>query len=271
MTPYPGTHKDYLVIGSDSGKITIVEYLPERNVFSKVHEETFGRSGARRIVPGQYVAVDPAGRAAMVAAIEKQKFVYILNRDNQAKLTISSPLEAHKSHAIVYDVVGVDVGFSNPMFAAIEMDYGEADGDATGAAALNAKKTLVWYELDLGLNHVVRKSSDPIDRTAHRLIPVPGGQDMPGGVLICAKSAIFYRNAKGLTRQDIICVVATAKRSLGSKLYSVILEPLSSAVATAIQRARWRLSGTGWSATAKISPLALMECGESSLEAPSLS
>ena len=55
--------------------------------------------------------------------MEKQKLVYILNRDAQARLTISSPLEAHKSNTLVYHLVGVDVGFENPMFACLEMDY----------------------------------------------------------------------------------------------------------------------------------------------------
>ena len=49
--------------------------------------------------------------------------VYILNRDASARLTISSPLEAHKSHTLVYHIVGLDVGFENPMFACLEMDY----------------------------------------------------------------------------------------------------------------------------------------------------
>lgn len=52
------------------------------NCFEKVHQETFGKTGIRRIVPGEYLAVDPKGRAFMIGAIEKQKFVYILNRDN---------------------------------------------------------------------------------------------------------------------------------------------------------------------------------------------
>lgn len=56
-------------------------------------------------------------------AIEKQKLVYILNRDPEARLTISSPLEAHKSNTLVYHTVGVDVGFENPMFACLEIDY----------------------------------------------------------------------------------------------------------------------------------------------------
>lgn len=58
-------------------------------------------------------------------AIEKNKLVYILNRDTQARLTISSPLEAHKAHAIHYDLIGVDVGFENPNFAALELNYEE--------------------------------------------------------------------------------------------------------------------------------------------------
>lgn len=57
------------------------------------------------------------------AALEKQKLVYILNRDAQARLTISSPLEAHKNATTVYHIVGVDVGFENPTFACLELEY----------------------------------------------------------------------------------------------------------------------------------------------------
>ncbi|XP_057289205.1 splicing factor 3B subunit 3-like isoform X4 [Pezoporus wallicus] len=122
-----GGTKDYIIVGSDSGRIVILEYQPSKNVFEKIHQETFGKSGCRRIVPGQYLAVDPKGRAVMISAIEKQKLVYILNRDAAARLTISSPLEAHKANTLVYHVVGVDVGFENPMFACLEMDYEIAD------------------------------------------------------------------------------------------------------------------------------------------------
>jgi len=59
----------------------------------------------------------------LAGAVEKQKLVYILNRDAQARLTISSPLEAHKSNTLVYHMVGVDVGFENPTFACLEIDY----------------------------------------------------------------------------------------------------------------------------------------------------
>ena len=232
------------MVGSDSGKISILEFVPERNAFAKVHEETFGRSGARRIVPGQYLAVDPAGRAAMIGAVEKQKFVYILNRDNNAKLTISSPLEAHKSHSLVFDMVGVDVGFNNPLFATLEMDYGEADSDSTGAAALNAKKSIVWYELDLGLNHVIRKGSDEVDRTAHKLIAVPGATEgQPGGVLICAKSAIYYRPAKPGSS-----AIKEFKATIPRRLHTVMTSETGDADdgVLIISAAVFRLEGSFW-------------------------
>ena len=72
----------------------------------------------------------------MVGAIEKQKLVFIMNRDAQARLTISSPLEAHKTNTIVFHIVGVDVGFENPLFACLEIDYEEADNDPTGKAII---------------------------------------------------------------------------------------------------------------------------------------
>jgi splicing factor 3B subunit 3 len=59
----------------------------------------------------------------LLGAIEKQKLVYILNRDSQARLTISSPLEAHKANTITFYTVGIDVGFENPVFACLEVDY----------------------------------------------------------------------------------------------------------------------------------------------------
>jgi splicing factor 3B subunit 3 len=131
---------DYAVVGSDSGRIVILDYDPRTSSFVKVHQETFGKSGTRRIVPGQYLATDPKGRAVMIAAMEKSKLVYILNRDAAANLTISSPLEAHRTSSIVHHIVGVDVGFENPMFAALEVDYAESDQDPTGEAAANAGK-----------------------------------------------------------------------------------------------------------------------------------
>ncbi|XP_074644658.1 splicing factor 3B subunit 3 [Tubulanus polymorphus] len=207
-----GGSKDYVVVGSDSGRIVILEYIPSKNIFEKVHQETFGKSGCRRIVPGQYLAVDPKGRAVMVGAVEKQKLVYILNRDAQARLTISSPLEAHKSNTLVYHMVGVDVGFENPTFACLEIDYEEADSDPSGEAGIKTQQMLTYYELDLGLNHVVRKYSEHLEEHANFLIAVPGGNEGPSGVLICSENYITYKNLGD--QPDIRCPIPRRRNDL---------------------------------------------------------
>lgn len=131
----------------------------------------------------------------MMASVEKNKLVYVLNRNAQAELTISSPLEAHKPQTLVYALVALDVGYENPIFAALEVDYSESDQDPSGQAYIESEKQLVYYELDLGLNHVVRQWSDTVDRTANILFQVPGGTDGPSGVLVCGEENITYRHS----------------------------------------------------------------------------
>lgn len=179
----PGTRRDYIVLTSDAGAISILQPDPATATFRRVHCEVFGKSGCRRIVPGQFLACDPKGRACMVAAVEKQKFAYVLNRDSAENLTISSPLEAHKSHVATHGLVALDVGFENPMFAALERSY-EA----------KSVKSLVYYELDLGLNHVVRKLASPVHTSSFIMLPVPGDADGPGGVLVCSEGCVTYRS-----------------------------------------------------------------------------
>eukprot|EP01101_Sappina_pedata_P009043 TRINITY_DN5147_c0_g1_i1.p1 TRINITY_DN5147_c0_g1~~TRINITY_DN5147_c0_g1_i1.p1 ORF type:complete len:1219 (+),score=480.96 TRINITY_DN5147_c0_g1_i1:47-3703(+) len=210
-----GGNKDYLIVGSDSGRIVILDFNVAKNCFERVHCETFGKSGCRRIVPGQYLAVDPKGISFRIGAIEKQKLVYILNRDAAAKLTISSPLEAHKAHTLIHSIVGVDVEFENPIFACLEIDYSKLDNDGLDddndgeqISPESLQKNLTFYELDLGLNHVVRKWSDPCLRKSNLLISVPGGADGPGGVLVCAEDYIVFKNQN---HPDISCRIPRRK------------------------------------------------------------
>ena len=46
----------------------------------------------------------------------------------------------------------------------------DADQDPTGEAAQNTQQMLTYYELDLGLNHVVRKYSEPLEEHGNFLI-----------------------------------------------------------------------------------------------------
>ncbi|KAK3946289.1 Pre-mRNA-splicing factor rse-1 [Diplogelasinospora grovesii] len=192
-----GSTKDYVILATDSGCIAIIEYLPAQNRFSRIHLEAFGKSGVRRVVPGQYLAADPKGRACLIASVEKNKLVYVLNRNAQAELTISSPLEAHKHGVLVFSLVALDVGYANPVFAALETDYTDSDADASGQAYQDqeSETQLVYYELDLGLNHVVRKWSEPVDPTSSLLFQVPGGTDGPSGVLVCGEENVTYRHS----------------------------------------------------------------------------
>ena len=146
----------------------------------------------------------------MIASVEKNKLVYVLNRNAQAELTISSPLEAHRPQTLVFAMVALDVGYENPVFAALEIDYSESDQDPTGQAFEQIEKCLVYYELDLGLNHVVRKWTDIVDRTCNLLFQVPGGADGPSGVLVCGEDSVTYRHSN----QDAFRVAVPRRRGL---------------------------------------------------------
>lgn len=56
-------------MGSDSGRLMILEYSPQKRAFERIHQETYGKTGCRRVVPGQYLAVDPKGRAVLIGAV----------------------------------------------------------------------------------------------------------------------------------------------------------------------------------------------------------
>ena len=64
---YPGNDFDFILIGSDSGRVVVLRYDGEKNVFVKIHQETYGKVGVIRGLPGQYIAVDPSGRAFMIS------------------------------------------------------------------------------------------------------------------------------------------------------------------------------------------------------------
>jgi len=192
-----GDKRDVVAIGADGGALSVLDF--EGGSSKTVHCCTFGKTGCRRSTPGQYVAADPKGRAVMIAAIEKRKLVYVLNRDATGKPTMASPLEAHRARTITFDAVGVDNGYDNPMFATLELQYKEVEdmlADNTSNSgkddAIQIEKQLAYYELDLGLNHVSRRWATATHRTACCLAAVPGGADGPGGVLVGGEDWIEY-------------------------------------------------------------------------------
>jgi splicing factor 3B subunit 3 len=169
----PGSSVDLIVLTSDSGRFMILQWNGKELV--RVAQQTFGKSGIRRGVVGEYLAVDPMGRAILVGAVERVKFGYtVTSRDG--KVELSSPIVSNKN-VVCQSLVGLDVGYENPMFASLEQELEQ-----------DSKKKLVLYELDLGLNHLVRKWEKVVDVSSHLLIPVP----QMGGVLVCQEGMIEY-------------------------------------------------------------------------------
>lgn len=168
----------------------MLRYNPERNRLDRVHLETFGKSGVRRTVPGQYLAVDPKGRCLMMCSVEKNKVVYIFQRSVDGEINISSPHEANQPGLLCFHMCALDTGWEHPVFAALEIDYTQVESDPTMDSAPD--KTLNYYTVDLGLNHVAKSWSGPCDPTANKVFSVPGGQEGPSGVIVAAAGRIYW-------------------------------------------------------------------------------
>lgn len=204
---FGGNKKDFIVVTADSGKITVLEANIELRSFIKLQQETFGKSGSNRIVPGDYIACDPKGRSIMIAAVEKQKFVYNFTINAELlKMSISSPHEAHKAKSICFDLIAIDNGHNNPLYASLEMDYGENE-DSELETPTSFTKVIALYEMDLGLNHVIRKNAFEVDSTASKLIPVSFTEKSSNyestlvAILVCCEGFVYVKNLSKILTQ----------------------------------------------------------------------
>lgn len=66
--------------------------------------------------------------------------------------------------------MGIDVGYEYSQFACIEVDYGESIVKDAPVVTGKYQKLLTIYEMDFGLNHIVKKSSEEIPISANMLI-----------------------------------------------------------------------------------------------------
>lgn len=212
-----GAGKDYILMTSDSGKISSLGYDSKQNKLVLVNQESFGKSGVRRTVPGEYLACDPKGRATMIAAIEKTRLVYVLNRAQSGDLTMSSPLENSASKTLLYDLVGMDVGYENPVFACLEATYSDDP-----AVSRPPQKRVALYELDLGLNHILHKWSQPVDFSAAKLVAIPGGNNGPSGALICSDGKLRYAHPN----QESLEVVLPSSGNAQNYVISAVMHKL---------------------------------------------
>lgn len=151
-----------LAMTSDSGNFTVARF--HRASLDRIDLETLvnhpmTRSQIRRVSPISHMTLDPYGRCVLLSAIEKNKLCFVLNRNSDGTLAVQSPLEAIRPGVITLDITACDVQYDNPCFAAIEIEA-------------NAYH-LVFYILDLGLNHIVKKADYQINSEANYVMGIP--------------------------------------------------------------------------------------------------
>lgn len=187
------TIADSVIVSADSGRLNVLRYDALSATWSRVAVDAYGKSGVRRCVPGHFVVADPRGRSIMIAALEKQKFVYGVKTATRRELMppgadeddgvdslsgdaddvvvqLSSAIEAHKSGACVLDCVAVDNAGENPQFACLEH--------------CDSVRSVVVYEHDTGLGHVVRLWSLDCSATATMLSGLAAATDVPPGCVL---------------------------------------------------------------------------------------
>ena len=81
---------------------------------------------------------------------------------------------------------------------------------------------LSYYKMDLTLNNVSLTEAVPTERSASRLVPVPGGDAGPGGVLVLAEGCVVYhRQGMGTQlRVDLPRREATFGRAASASTYA---------------------------------------------------
>lgn len=143
------------------------------------------------------MAVDPKGRAILLGAIEKNKLAFLTSKGTaQQELHISSPLEASIPHQITLSMIGLDVEYENPIFVAIEIDYGDQNEKKSCVNTKEIVKSINVYEIDLGLNQIVRRQTEKIPLCSRELLFVPKLTPRhPSFILVCDDCLIAFNNA----------------------------------------------------------------------------
>lgn len=173
-------------------------YNADKKTLDPTFLETFGKSGIRRNVPGQYLAAEPKGRCFMLASMEKSKIVFLLQRQPGGGLSISSPKEANQFGTLCYSLCALHTGWEHPVFAALEADHikiaqNQERARDNDTEAAQPQLMLTYYTVEINLASVVKSWSVGVDPTASMLFGVPGSEHGgPSGVLVCCKGSVSW-------------------------------------------------------------------------------
>ncbi|AQZ12723.1 RSE1 (YML049C) [Zygosaccharomyces parabailii] len=151
----------FLAITSDSGNLTLAKFVrvsDEKVVLKTLLNQPLTRSGLRRLSPISYLQVDLHGRCLFLSAIERNILCFVANQVGQDGICLQDPLEALVPHSLTLDTTVCDVSYDNPCFASLE---------------IRGNHYLVFYVLDLGLNHIVKKADYKLNDTANFLMGLP--------------------------------------------------------------------------------------------------
>lgn len=154
-----------ILILSDSGNITILQFDPINNTLKPIIIEPLIRSGIRSISPLFHHTIDPSGKFIFISAFQKFSYMYTIeytNDTNQMKL--SSPIGFTKEDTIISSITVCDTKpYENPIFATIE--HSRNFNERT--------ESLNFYTLDLNLNRVLLVKSFNLKRQTFNFLPLP--------------------------------------------------------------------------------------------------
>lgn len=198
-----GNDRDYIVIGSDSGKLVVLAYNEQTHHLDVIVSESVGKPGCRRTVPGQYVATDPKGKSIMISALEGKSLVYSFHQ-TKSKNSINGPLEIDSPNHLIFDIIGVESSSKKPSFASLSCDY---DGLVNDGQMQGNGKMVNFYRIDWDRNEASSKESLPVDRTAYKIVSIPSIYGF-GSLLVLAKDKIYYKSVE----TDLEAEVAIPRR-----------------------------------------------------------
>jgi splicing factor 3B subunit 3 len=128
--------------------------------------------------------VDPHGRAILVGAVERFLIVFPIDTDDSDALAFRSPLELSESSRLFVSMCGIDTAFEHPTFACLTYALDDDDGDR--------RPELIFYQLDLSLNVLVRLQRVRVDPQFYRVLIAPPTLHKCTGVLLCADDRLQF-------------------------------------------------------------------------------
>lgn len=202
-----GARTDWLVLTSDSGVVSFVEY-GSGNQWRRKASQPFQKNGYGRTNQGHLLMADPLLRCVFLSALQRNKLVYSLG-PKEGGIAIGPPVELQGDDSVVLAGCALDERFADPRFVTVETTPSSVEG-----GSVPAKTSLRWYVFETGLNILAAKGLVPLAASLHYYVFA-----LPfGGVCVCCHGEIRYY--RGPTSEPV-----TVKVPLGLEIVTHTLQP----------------------------------------------